>query len=376
MNIAIITSRYPSAGNPYNHMFVHIRSKEFTRQGMQVEVFVPCKENADYIFEGIKVKTMPSKQIIKYLQEYDILYLHLLNLYPLMKTDGWPVYKSIMQNKYPFAMYVHGSEVSYFKDRFFENTFNLKDVLSWIRKDFYQMPKLTRFFNSINMMSIAIIIPSKWMRDKIKMDFKIKNICVIPNGIDVELFSFRKINIGTKLISIRPLSDKVYDIETTIEVMTLLPDQYTLDIFGRGKYKDHYQRLVVEKNLAKRVKIIDKFIDRNKMNQLFHQYNVFISTTKLDTQGITMLEAMSSGLLVASTDNSSKKEFIDDMKTGILGVNAMELSEKILEVTSNKGLFENITKCGRKSMEDICLKVMATNELEILNECIEIDKLS
>ncbi len=121
-------------------------------------------------------------------------------------------------------------------------------------------------------------------------------------------------------------------------------------------------------NLDLRVRVVDNFIDRNKMKQLFHKYNIFISTTKLDTQGITMLEAMSSGLLVASFDNSSKKEFINDMKTGILGNNPKELAEKILEVTSSQELFEGITKAGRESMEEIDVKLTCKKELKILKE--------
>ena len=73
MKIAIITSRYPSKGNPYNHMFVHMRSKEYIKQGEQVEVFVPSKESAEYVFEGVRVKTIPSKKIIKYLSKLRFL---------------------------------------------------------------------------------------------------------------------------------------------------------------------------------------------------------------------------------------------------------------------------------------------------------------
>ena len=104
------------------------------------------------------------------------------------------------------------------------------------------------------------------------------------------------------------------------------------------------------------------------MNKLFHQYNTFISTTKLDTQGVTMLEAMASGLLVASIENSSKKEFISDMKTGVLGSNSLELANKILKASTDEDLFRSITNSGRKSMEKIDVKLTCKKELEILKE--------
>ena len=258
--------------------------------------------------------------------------------------------------------------LAYFKDRFFGVKYELRDVLSWLRKDFYHMPRLRNFLSSATCDRGVIIIPSEWMKDQIKTIFHMDNIYTIPNGIDVDLFSFKSIEAGTNLIALRPLGDKVYDIESTIELLSLLPDQYTLDIFGEGKYKEDYEKLIIAKGLSGRVKIIDNFIDRSKMIQLFHRYNIFISTTKLDTQGITMLEAMSCGLLVASIDNSSKKEFISDMQTGVLGNNPKELAEKILEVTSNQEIFERITKAGRKSMEEIDVSLTCEKELRILKE--------
>ena len=75
---------------------------------------------------------------------------------------------------------------------------------------------------------------------------------------------------------------------------------------------------------------------------------------------------MSSGLLVASIDNSSKKEFISDMETGVLGNTPKELAEKIIKVTSDKSLYNKITIAGRKSMEAIDVKVTCKKELDIL----------
>ena len=137
MKIAIITSRYPSLGNPYNHMFVHMRSKEFVRLGEKLDVFVPSRKTYEYVFEGISVKHMPSKDMIQYLSDYDVLYLHLLHIYPFMHQDGWPIYKAITQKKFLFAMYIHGSEATFFKDRFFGKKYQLRDIISWLRKDLF-----------------------------------------------------------------------------------------------------------------------------------------------------------------------------------------------------------------------------------------------
>ncbi len=236
MKIAIITSRYPSLGKPYNHMFVHMRSKEYIRQGEIADVFVPSNEINEYIFEGVLVREMPSKNIVRCLNEYDVLYLHLLHLYPLIKNDGWPIYKAIIKNKYKFAIYIHGAEAMYFKDRFFGTKFHLRDVLSWIRKDFYHLPRLNFFLCSEAINRGVIITPSIWMKNQINNVFEVNDIRIIPNGIDISLFSFKSFKSfksATNILSLRPLGDKVYDIESTIEVLSLLPNQFTLDIYGQ-----------------------------------------------------------------------------------------------------------------------------------------------
>ena len=104
------------------------------------------------------------------------------------------------------------------------------------------------------------------------------------------------------------------------------------------------------------------------MPQHFSKYGVSMSTTRMDAQGVSMCEAISSGLLTVSNDNTAIPEFISDMETGILGNNPQELADKILKVTSDQSLFEKITKQGRKSMEAIDVKVTCKKELKILRE--------
>src|SRR5690606_32944953 len=121
--------------NPYNHMFVHMRSVEFLKQGVEVEVYVPTDTNSSYDHEGVQVYKMPSKSIAELLKEKEIVYLHLLNIYPFSKTDGWHIYKRILIENIPFAMYVHGSEVQKFTARMFDFNYSFGAFMKWIKKD-------------------------------------------------------------------------------------------------------------------------------------------------------------------------------------------------------------------------------------------------
>lgn len=373
MKVAIISSRYPSPNNPYNHMFVHMRCLEMKKQGQNVVVFVTGNEAKKYVQEGITVKILPALDIIKELKNYDILYLHLLNIYPFSKADGWPIYKYIMDQNIPFAMYVHGSEVQGYRARMFEFNYKLTDFLKWFKKDALVIPKMRKFLKgTVNRNNASFVFPSVWMKEELENNLNVKlqkKYSIIPNGIETKFFEFQDTNINKyKIISIRSLSQKVYDIEKTIEVLYHLPKEFTLDIYGEGIYKEQYLALIREKDLENRITIIPNFIEKDEMKKLFLNYGFYISTTRMDSQGVNMMEAMASGLIVVTTDNSSKKEFITDSKNGLLGTSADILSKKIVEVANDTSLFLEMAKKGRTSITNIDSSLTVKKELILLNK--------
>lgn len=369
MKITILTSRYPSTKSPYNHMFVHSRCLEFVKADMDVTVFVCSEKINTYSYQNIQVNELPAKLIIEKIYPDSLLYIHLLNIYPFQKNNGWIIYKHILKSQIPFVFYVHGNEVQKYTARFYEFNYRISDVLKWIKKDILVIPKMRRFVKKAY--RGKYIFPSIWMKIEAEKNLKttISRYDILPNGIDIQLFDYsdRKED-AFKLLTIRSLSQKVYDIEKTIEVMSFLPKQFTLDIYGEGVFLHKYQLLIKKFGLSERVKIIPEFFSKRRMADLFKNYGIFISTTRMDSQGITMMEAMAAGLVVASTDNSSKREFITDGENGILGENAKEIAEKIKTIASDNYKFEKMAKNGKIKIEKLNIKEVTKKEIRILNE--------
>jgi len=374
MKVLVITSRYPSENNPYNHMFVHIRCVEMLRQGINLEVFVPSDQYKNFVFEGVEVRMLPSKEIVKHFTMDKVLYLHLLNIYPFSSANGWVIYKYILKHNLPFAMYIHGNEVQKYTSRIYEFNYRIKDVLKWIKKDVFVIPKMKYFVGQTSKIGNKVLIfPSKWMKEEMErnLNCKISRFEIIPNGIDTSFFSYQNHSeYRFKLLTIRSLSSKVYDIEKTIEVMSHLPERFTLDIYGQGVYIKKYQKLINKKRLDNRVKIIPTFVEKEEMRNLFRNYGIFISTTKMDSQGITMMEAISAGLLVVTTDNSSKREFLVHKINGILGKSPKEIADRICEACNNEIIFSELTKNGRASMEQIDIQKTVELEIKTLSKLI------
>ena len=260
-------------------MFVHMRSVEFLKQEVDVEVYVPSDTNSTYFHEGVRVFKIPSKEIAEHLKEKEIIYLHLLNIYPFSKTDGWQIYKKILKENIPFAMYVHGSEVQKFGARMFDFSYKFDTFLKWIKKDFLVIPKMKKFVsNTEKRDNCQYIFPSVWMKEELEnnLDLKLETYEIIPNGIDIEKFKFNaSYKNRHKLLTLRPLSSKKYAVDISIDTVKYLPEKFTLEIYGKGHLQPNFQRQIDDANLSNRITIKNEFINRSEMNGFFSKYGVF-----------------------------------------------------------------------------------------------------
>jgi len=370
MNVKVVTSRYPDKNSPYNHMFVHTRCLEIINQGINVEVYIPSSKTESFTYEGVKVYKLPSNVIISCIKKGDIIYIHLLNIYPFSKSNGWPIYNFILKNNLIYAMYIHGFEAQRYSSRMYEFNFTIREILRWLKKDLLVFPKFKYFVNKTKDQGL-FIFPSKWMKSEMEknLNCKINEYHIIPNGIDTKFFIFQnQSEYRFKMLTIRSLSSKVYDVEKTIEVMSHLPEQFTLDIYGEGVYLKKYQKMIEKKRLGNRVKIISTFVEKEEMRNLFRNYGVFISTTKMDSQGVTIMEAMAAGLLAVNTDNSSKREFFCDMKTSVLAKSTKSIAEKINHICSDLNLYNKITLEGSKSIKKLNITITIKNEIKVIKQ--------
>ncbi|MDM1517186.1 glycosyltransferase family 4 protein [Myroides odoratimimus] len=373
MKIAIITSRYPKENQPYNHMFVHVRALYFKSQGVDVTILVPAKEKSIYNYQGIDVIEDVSSEIANVLGKYDLLYLHLLNQYPL-KNGGFSIYNAILKNKYPVAIYIHGTDVLKYPEYLYDFTWSIKGIVKYLYINTWNHFWMKRFLRQISLSNRYLIMtPSLWMKNHTEKILAIKfdKFYAVPNGVDTELFDvpFNYQN-RHKIITIRPLSDVKYGVDMSIELMRFLPDIFTLDIYGKGFLKYKYEQLIKKYNLENRVRIIDDFIERKDLPTLFSNYGIFSAFTLFDSQGVIMCEAMASRLLTISNNNSAISEFIEDGIGGVIDDDLEKLAQRIIEITNDSHVMENIVKEGRSGMTKINWRKQGEKELFLLKQIV------
>lgn len=373
MKIAVLTSRYPSKHKPYNHTFVHNRNSQYLASGHEVEVFVPADTNNDYVHENVHVNCDTAAEITKKLSDFDIIFIHLL--YPNHKTalDGRLLYNHISREKLPCLFFVHGVETSKRRE-VYSGGFRLSPLTyaKYWYWDVFIVGGVRKAIKSLlSGHNTQFVFPSNWIKNKSEENFEVDysgRFDIIPNGIDTNRFSFQDHSaMRKKVLSIRPvLLKSIYGIDLFVETIAHANKEIIFDLYGEGKDSDQLNRLIKRRKLGKVFTFHNQFIANADIPEVHSEYGIYYAVTRTDTQGVSMCEAMASGLPVVSYDVGAIAEFVEHGVSGFLAPkNDVESAAKwINELAEDKNLFLKVAENGRKRMEAIAIGITVQKELD------------
>lgn len=140
---------------------------------------------------------------------------------------------------------------------------------------------------------------------------------VIPNVIDTAKFRFRRRgSIKPALVSLRNLED-MYRVENTIKAYALIKHRFptaSLTIAGYGKEEERLKRLVCDMNLEDVV--FAGRVEQDDLPQLHERADIFVNSSVIDNQPVSILEAFASGLSVVSTPTGDIASMVRHNDTG------------------------------------------------------------
>ena len=128
-------------------------------------------------------------------------------------------------------------------------------------------------------------------------------------------------------------------------------------IVGDGSERTRIERLIVENGLEKRA-----ILEGSKSNPYpYMKYaDLFVHPSYIESQGLTVLEAMALGVPCVVTKSRGPCEFIEDGINGLLTEQSPEsLTEKVLSILTDKTLFQSIkenTVCPEQFAPDRVMK--------------------
>lgn len=216
----------------------------------------------------------------------------------------------------------------------------------------------------------CIIAPSQKTEKYLRYRCKIKNkpIYVIPTGIDIEPFkrsnfSEEQKNELKKSLGIQPNDNVILFIGRVAEeksidlILNCMPDVFkTLPnskflIVGDGPSMNDL------KELSQKLNIQDKVIFAGKqpwenIGLYYNLGDVFVNASMTETQGLTFIEAMASGVPIVARYAPNLSEFISNNENGIFIRYQSQMSKSIINVLTDKKLKEKLIKNAYQTAEE------------------------
>ncbi len=189
------------------------------------------------------------------------------------------------------------------------------------------LPKISKKIEKFELRrSDYIICVSEELKKYVKSMVHNKRISVISGGVDTDFFyplkNKRELKKGfglsnKKTILYVGLINKIKGIESLLKASKEIKDiDFETVIAGTGPDLQYYKKMKNEMNLNN-VKFLG-FVEDNKMNKLFNSADVFCLPSKWEGLPLTLLEAMSSGLVCIATDVGDIKKVIINNKNGFI----------------------------------------------------------
>ena len=347
-NVLILSNQYPSPQALYRNMFVHKRVSSYKEEGFLCDVMrmnIFCK-NLFSEFEGINVVEGQADRLYSILESgtIDTVCVHFLDqsMWDVLKHFG----KSIR-----ILVWLHGAEIQPWWRR--EYNYSTSAELEQAKKESERRQAFWKtVFDNIENYNIHFIFVSQYFANEIFEDNHIslpaEKYSIIHNCIDTELFQYHSKNSEQrkKLLSIRPYASNKYANDLTVKcILELSKEPFFRElefrIMGSG---DQFDNITAPLKKYKNVILEKRFLRQDEISDLHKDYGIFLTPTRMDAQGVSRDEAMSSGLVPITNAVTAIPEFVDD-SCGILAPaeDYKAMAEGIKKLYYDKDLFESMS---------------------------------
>lgn len=366
MKILVLTSAYPSENDVYSNAFVHSRVMEY-KKNYQIDVDVlVCRrkiEKKEYYYDEVLVKQTTEKNLVEILnkENYDKIIVHFLTV-PMMNS------LKMTNNNFEILVWVHGEEALSWKSRLFN--WKQKKFLKYIFSNIIQLNNYKKF--SKKKLNVKYIFVSEWMKEKAEKDIGIKfeNYSIIPNGIDTDFFNQRSLDKEkVRVLMVRPFTSKKYATDIAIEAIYKLSkrekfNEFEFTLYGNGPLLEKQTKKIKNFN---NVKINPYFLNKKELKVAHSSNSIFLCPTRQDAQGVSMCEAMSSGLVPISSFSTAIPEFVDNGVNGFLTNSSDDIVESLIFLRDNRELISEMGDAARNNILIKCSKEkIIKKEIELM----------
>lgn len=346
----VVTNHYPSYSDLYKNGFVHSRVKAYEEQGVHIDVFRLRMEEAIsyHEFDGVDVITGSAEALDKALASgrYLSVLIHFLD------ANMWNVLKKHLE-RVRIIVWAHGSEIQpWWRRKYLYPTATQLDEaknLSANRVAFWDEVLSTKHDN------LKFVFVSRSFAREVAQDYGLElntlNYEIVHNYISEKAFPYTKKNpdLRRKILSIRPYASTTYANDLTVKAILELSKR---DFFMRLEFclvgdGVLFQKLTDPLKEFPNVTLRQAFLTHSEIAEYHQRYGVFLTPSRMDTQGVSRDEAMSSGLVPITTKVGAIPEFVDDTCGRVVDPeDYVGLANAIEEIYRNPSLYKRLSKAA------------------------------
>ena len=385
MRIGIFTDTYPPYINGVSTS-IKMLEKALRKKGHQVFIVTVNPDDMKYKYEEngriIRIPGIPT----------GIYDYRLTGIYPirvLKKIKKWNL--DIIHSHTEFGVGTFARLVAKQYGIPLVHTYHTmyEDYVHYITHGYFKKSskKLTEYFTKFycDKTATELIVPSKKTYDLFKDKYKVdRDVHIVPTGIDVDRFykenldlkklkSLKnKLNIkDEKIITFVGRLGKEKNVELLIDSQSYLSKKTNSKLLIVGSGPD----LDIFKQLVKKLKIEDKVIFTGAIpwEEVPYYYgisDVFVTASTTETQGLTVIEAMASGLPVVCADDESFRNVVIDDLNGNLFKNKKQYKKIMENLLNNPKKIKMMSNQARITADSHSLKYYADKILYVYKRAI------
>ena len=340
MKILVVTRSYPATDDLYQYPFVHRRVLAYRARGHEVAVFRPVGTgSSSHRYEGVTCHSGAAAELQSLTNAFrpDAIAAHGLG------EQMWPVIAPL--GHLPVRAWLHGSEIG----EFFRRKADFIDDKAARSRALADVEKRARFWRELVRdwpADLKLVFPSEAAVEMMREDVGngLRDHAVLPNPIDTDLFGYRPKSDDDRfrVLSIRPYDSRSYANDLAVDAVLHLASQpgferFRFTFIGDGPLFG--ETLGPVQHLAN-VTIRRQFLTQREIADEHQRHGVFLVPTRLDTQGVSRDEAMSSGLVPVTNSLAVVREFVDEACSGLARPgDALGLSEELMRMAESPSLF-------------------------------------
>jgi glycosyltransferase involved in cell wall biosynthesis len=217
----------------------------------------------------------------------------------------------------------------------------------------------------------VIFCSTRRLRDRMARDHPRGRLELLPNGVDLELFSKRAHSQPSsgprRILSVGRLSsEKNYD---RLIVAARALGNVEIHLVGSGREREALERQARRAGVPL---ILYGTVPQNELPALHASADVFVLASRSEGHPKALLEAMASGIPCVGTNVPGIRDVLENERTGLLvEESADSLARGIARVLETRELSESLSRAAREEVERAYdLRVVLSREIEVLKSLV------